>query len=71
MKLDLKIVKLTVSNSLDEYLIKELIHQGAQIDTFWCGERLVTARSEAVFGGVFKLSAIEVDKYLTPKIKEN
>lgn len=61
--------KITVSNSLDEYLIKELIHQGAQIDTFGVGERLVTARSEAVFGGVFKLSAIEVDGILTPKIK--
>ncbi|MFA5471666.1 MAG: nicotinate phosphoribosyltransferase [Acholeplasmataceae bacterium] len=65
----LKDCKITVSNSLDEYLIKELIHQGAQIDTFGVGERLVTARSEAVFGGVFKLSAIEVDKVLTPKIK--
>lgn len=65
----LKDCKITVSNSLDEYLIKELISQGAQIDTFGVGERLVTARSEAVFGGVFKLSAIEVDKKLTPKIK--
>ena len=65
----LKDCKITVSNSLDEYLIKELIHQGAQIDTFGVGERLVTARSEAVFGGVFKLSAIEVDKVLTPRIK--
>lgn len=62
-------VKITVSNSLDEYLIKELIHQGAQIDAFGVGERLVTARSEAVFGGVFKLSAIEVDGELKNKIK--
>ena len=61
--------KITVSNSLDEYLIKELIHQGAQIDAFGVGERLVTARSEAVFGGVFKLSAIEVEGELVPKIK--
>lgn len=61
--------KITVSNSLDEYLIKELIHQGAQIDSFGVGERLVTARSEAVFGGVFKLSAIEVDGELVSKIK--
>ncbi len=61
--------KVTVSNSLDEYLIKELIAQGAQIDSFGVGERLVTARSEAVFGGVFKLSAIEKDGQLTPKIK--
>ena len=62
-------VKITVSNSLDEYLIKELIHQGAQIDAFGVGERLVTARSESVFGGVFKLSAMEVDGVLEPKIK--
>jgi len=61
--------KITVSNSLDEYLIKELIHQGAQIDAFGVGERLVTARSEAVFGGVFKLSAIELNGQLVPKIK--
>ncbi len=61
--------KITVSNSLDEYLIKELIHQGAMIDSFGVGERLVTARSEAVFGGVFKLSAIEKNQELVPKIK--
>src|SRR3989339_297288 len=62
-------VKITVSNSLDEYLIKELIHQGAQIDAFGVGERLVTARSEAVFGGVFKLAAVEKDGNMVPKIK--
>lgn len=61
--------KIIVSNSLDEYLIKELIHQGAQIDSFGVGERLVTARSEAVFGGVFKLSAITENNILVPKIK--
>jgi len=61
--------KITVSNSLDEYLIKELIAQGAQIDTFGVGERLVTARSEAVFGGVFKLAAIGKNNELEPKIK--
>lgn len=62
-------VKITVSNALDEYLIKELIHQGAEIDAFGVGERLVTARSEAVFGGVFKLSAIKKDGKYIPKIK--
>jgi len=62
-------VKITVSNSLDEYLIKELIHQGAQIDAFGVGERLVTARSEAVFGGVFKLAAVEEKGIIVPKIK--
>ncbi len=62
-------VKITVSNSLDEHLIRALIHQGAEIDSFGVGERLVTARSEAVFGGVFKLAAIETDHVIIPKIK--
>ncbi len=62
-------VKITVSNSLDEHLIRALIHQGAQIDSFGVGERLVTARSEAVFGGVFKLAAIETNQVIVPKIK--
>ncbi|MFP4187115.1 MAG: nicotinate phosphoribosyltransferase [Acholeplasmataceae bacterium] len=60
---------ITVSGSLDEYLIKELLHQGAKIDAFGVGERLVTARSEAVFGGVFKLAAVEANGSLTPRIK--
>ncbi|VEU82230.1 nicotinate phosphoribosyltransferase [Acholeplasma hippikon] len=61
---------ITVSNSLDEYLIRDLIvHQDAKIDTFGVGERLITARSEAVFGGVYKLSAIERNGILVPRIK--
>ena len=66
---DMSDVKITVSNALDEYLIKELLHQGAKIDTFGVGERLVTARSEAVFGGVFKLAAMSYQGKLVPKIK--
>ena len=62
-------VKITVSNSLDEFLIRDLIHQGAKIDAFGVGERLVTAKSESVFGGVFKLVAIEKDGVLEPRIK--
>lgn len=62
-------VKITVSNSLDEFLIRDLIHQGAKIDAFGVGERLVTAKSESVFGGVFKLSAIESHGVLEPRIK--
>lgn len=61
--------KIIASNSLDEYTIKDLIHQGAQIDLFGVGERLITARSEAVFGGVFKLSAITQNGILEPKLK--
>lgn len=61
--------KITVSNSLDEYLIISLNEQGAKIDSFGVGERLITAKSDPVFGGVYKLSAIELDSHLTPSIK--
>ena len=62
--------KITVSNSLDEHLIQELLRQGACIDAFGVGERLITARSEPVFGGVYKLAAVESeDGTLVPRIK--
>ncbi len=61
--------KIVVSNALDEYLIEDLISQGAQIDTFGVGERLITARSEPVFGSVYKLVAIEKNGEIIPKIK--
>ena len=62
--------KITVSNSLDEYLIQDLLYQGACIDVFGVGERLITARSEPVFGGVYKLAAVEgPDGAIVPKIK--
>ena len=62
--------KISVSNSLDEYIIQDLLHQGAKIDMFGVGERLITARSEPVFGGVYKLAAVEQpDGTITPKIK--
>ncbi len=62
--------KISVSNSLDEYLIADLLHQGARIDMFGVGERLITARSEPVFGGVYKLCAVErEDGSIQPKIK--
>ena len=61
---------ISVSNSLDEYLIQDLLRQGAQIDMFGVGERLITARSEPVFGGVYKLVAVErPDGTIEPKIK--
>ena len=60
---------IVVSNSLDEYLIRDILHEGACIDSFGVGERLITARTEPVFGGVYKLSAIEKDGKLIPKIK--
>ena len=62
--------KISVSNSLDEYIIRDILRQGAQIDMFGVGERLITAKSEPVFGGVYKLAAIEEpDGTVVPKIK--
>lgn len=62
--------KIIVSNSLDEYLIRDLLNQGACIDGFGVGERLITSKSEPVFGGVYKLAAVEDDKgNIIPKIK--
>lgn len=60
---------ITISNSLDEYIIRDVINEGAVIDSFGVGERLITARSEPVFGGVYKLAAVEVDGKIIPKIK--
>ena len=62
--------KISVSNSLDEYIIQDILRQGAQIDLFGVGERLITAKSEPVFGGVYKLVAVEKeDGTVLPKIK--
>ncbi|MCQ2433885.1 MAG: nicotinate phosphoribosyltransferase [Oscillospiraceae bacterium] len=65
-------VKIVASNSLDEYIIRDLLVQGAKIDSFGVGERLVTSRSEPVFGGVYKMVAAgtkENPDGLIPKIK--
>lgn len=61
--------KITVSNSLDEYIIRDVILEGACIDAFGVGERLITSKSEPVFGGVYKLAAVEKDGEMIPKIK--
>lgn len=61
--------KICVSNSLDEFLISSLLEQGAQIDSFGVGENLITAKSDPVFGGVYKLVATENDGKIVPKIK--
>ena len=62
--------QISVSNSLDEYIIQDILRQGAKIDMFGVGERLITAKSEPVFGGVYKLVAVEKeDGTVLPKIK--
>ena len=61
--------KIVISNSLDEYIIRDVIQEGAQIDSFGVGERLITARSEPVFGGVYKLSGIGKGDNLEPRMK--
>ena len=61
--------KICISNSLDEYIIEDILRQGAWVDSFGVGERLITSRSEPVFGGVYKLTAVEKDGQIIPKIK--
>lgn len=62
--------KICASNSLDEYIIRDMLMQGASVDSFGVGERLITSSSHPVFGGVYKLSGVEEDDgTVTPKIK--
>lgn len=61
--------KICGTNSLDEYVITSLLEEGAKIDLFGVGENLITAKSNPVFGGVYKLVAIEKDNTIIPKIK--
>lgn len=61
---------IVASNSLDEYLIRDTLMQGAKIDSFGVGERLITSKSDPIFGGVYKLAAVENENgVLVPKIK--
>ncbi|NLD46852.1 MAG: nicotinate phosphoribosyltransferase, partial [Clostridiaceae bacterium] len=60
---------IVASNSLDEFIINDILMQGAQVDLFGVGERLITSKSEPVFGGVYKLVAVEDNGKMIPKIK--
>ena len=60
---------IVASNSLDEFIITDLLDQGAKLDSFGVGERLITAKSEPVFGCVYKLVAIEKNGKIIPRIK--
>lgn len=62
-------VSIVASNSLDEYIIRDMLLQGAQINSFGVGERLITASSNPVFGGVYKLCAVENNGVMEPRIK--
>lgn len=64
-----KDAKIVASNSLDEFKIISLLNQGAEIDSFGIGERLITSKSDPVFGGVYKLVGIYDDDKLISKIK--
>ena len=61
--------KIVISNSLDEYIIKDLLIQNAPIDSFGVGERLITSKTEPVFGGVYKIVAVEKEGQMIPKVK--
>ena len=54
---------------MDEYIIRDILLQGAKIDSFGVGERLITSKSEPVFGGVYKLVAVEHQGEIIPRIK--
>ncbi len=62
-------VGIVISNSLDEHIIRDILKQGACVNSFGVGERLITSKSEPVFGGVYKLVAMERDGDIIPKIK--
>ena len=61
--------KIVISNSLDEFTITSILHQGGQVDSFGVGERLITSKSEPVFGAVYKLSSVEENGEMVPRIK--
>lgn len=61
--------KIVASNSLDEYVIRDMLIHGAQVDLFGVGERLITSKTSPVFDGVYKLVAVEENGRIIPKIK--
>ena len=62
--------KISASNSLDEYIIQDILRQGAKVDLFGVGERMITSKSDPVFGGVYKLAAIEKEDGTNPHVKK-
>ena len=64
-------VKIYASNDLDEYAIEKLVEEGAPIDVFGVGTRLVTGGEQSALGGVYKLQAVEVNGVFTPRMKHS
>ena len=56
-----KDAKIMASNELDEFIIKDLKHQGAKVNYWGVGTNLVTAKDQPALDGVYKLTAIEDD----------
>lgn len=66
----LEYVKIVASSDLDEWLIHDLLGQGARIDTWGVGTRLVTSYSSPALGGVYKLvAASDATGAMRPRIK--
>lgn len=61
--------KIMASNSLDEYTITSILSQGGPIDIFGVGERLITSKTDPVFGAVYKIVGIEKQGKWEPRIK--
>lgn len=69
-KAGLEDCKIIISNSLDEFTISSILSQGGCVDSFGVGERLITAKSEPVFGAVYKIAAVEEEPgVFVPRIK--
>ncbi|MCK4415011.1 MAG: nicotinate phosphoribosyltransferase [Candidatus Eisenbacteria sp.] len=66
---DLHETKIVASGDLDEWIIHDLNVQGARIDTWGVGTRLVTSHGEPALTGVYKLAAIEEDGHWSPRLK--
>ncbi|MCP9333611.1 nicotinate phosphoribosyltransferase [Lentilactobacillus hilgardii] len=61
--------KITASNALDEHVIQSLLNEGAPLDNFGVGEKLITSSTSPVLSGVYKLAAIVQNGKMIPKIK--
>ena len=61
--------KIVISNSLDEYTITSILSQGGKVDAFGVGERMITSKTDPIFGAVYKMCAVEEDGIMEPRIK--